>query len=94
MIGMSGMRRIHEQHGRLIKAIQLADVLDALHITSAAASILPEASWASFALIAQVPTPTAETQKLTGQLLTDRENMREWVARSVVTGLVAHKCAA
>jgi hypothetical protein len=86
--------QIHEQHGRYLKAVKLADVLDALHITAAAAAVLKKGSWESFARIAQVPTPSIEAQALTVKLLKDRESMREWVARSVVEGLTAQKCAA
>jgi hypothetical protein len=84
---------IHEEYGRHIKAVKLADVLDALHITSAAAGRLTKPSWDAFAKIAQVPAPGAETQKLTVDLLTAREKTREWVANSVVTGFVAQRAA-
>ncbi|HEX3682138.1 MAG TPA: hypothetical protein VHU83_06300 [Bryobacteraceae bacterium] len=88
------MASIHEQHGRLVKAVKLADVLDALHITAAAAADLTKANWKLFALIANVPTPSIEAQQAVVELLKARESMREWVARSVVNGLVAQRSAA
>jgi hypothetical protein len=84
---------IHEQYGRLLKATTLADLLDALHVTPEAAGRLTKPSWDVFAKIAQVPAPGAETQELTVDLLTAREKTREWVANSVVTGLVAQRAA-
>ena len=85
---------IHEQYGRLVKATKLADLLDALHITSAIAAGLTKPRWDAFALIAQVPTPGIEAQHVTMELLKARENMREWVARNIIERLVAPPRAA
>jgi hypothetical protein len=40
---------IHEQYGRYLKAVKLADVLDALHIVPDAAAELTKPSWEIFA---------------------------------------------
>ncbi|MBV9762091.1 MAG: hypothetical protein JO340_16120 [Acidobacteriaceae bacterium] len=86
--------KIHEQYGRLAKAVRLSDVLDALHISSAAAAELKKPSWELFARIAGVPTPGVESQALTVKLLQERENLRAWVARSVMEGLPPQQTAA
>jgi hypothetical protein len=85
---------IHEQYGRLVKATKLADLLDALHITSAIAAGLTKSRWGTFARIAQVPTPGVEAQRMTIELLKARESVREWVARNIVEGLVTQPRAA
>jgi hypothetical protein len=88
------MRSIHEQYGRHLKAVKLADVLDALHITPDGAAELTKPSWEIFARIAGVPTPSVETQALTVELLRERENVRAWVARSAMEGLAPQQSAA
>ena len=85
---------IHEQHGRYVKAVKLADILDALHIAATAAEGLSKQSWEVFARIAQVPTPGVEAQRVTIELLKARESMREWVAQNVIAGLVTQPRAA
>lgn len=88
------MASIHEQYGRQLKATKLADLLDALHITAAVASGLTKPNWESFARLAQVRTASGETQLLVVELLKAREAAREWVALSMVEGLVVQKSAA
>lgn len=72
-----------------MKATKLADVLDALHLTAAAAETLSKTQWGAFARLAQVPMPSVETQHVTVELLTARETAREWVARAIVHDLAA-----
>jgi hypothetical protein len=78
---------IYEQHARQVKAGPLADVLDALHITSAQGSKLSPTQWRCFAEIAMVRVPSDDTKRIVLDILRTREHIRERVAHCVLDGL-------
>ena len=70
----------HELPARILKAITLADHLDAAGIRSRRAAAMDAQQWAMLATAAAVHLPSAETQALAVSMLQAREDVRKQLA--------------
>jgi hypothetical protein len=73
---MISVTNVHEALARHEKALKLADLLDALHMTSAIASECSCLDWIRFAMLVEVNKPRQATQALVIEMLRGREAVR------------------
>ena len=66
----------HEVHGRFMKAIRLADLLDAAEITAEAANSMKAAEWLLASRAAGSKLPSTATRELAVTMLRSREAAR------------------
>jgi hypothetical protein len=70
----------HEDGARLIKAIALADLLDAARIRSRRAATMDANEWALLAVAARVNEPSLTTRQAVISMLEGRERARKALA--------------
>jgi hypothetical protein len=81
---MISVTNVHEALARHEKALKLADLLDALHMTSAIASECSCLDWIRFAMLVEVNKPRQATQALVIEMLRGREAVRLRVAMGMI----------
>jgi hypothetical protein len=73
--------RFHIPLGRIWRALELADLLDASGITSASVTSMDDSQWGMLASAAGCRTPSLITRNLIIDMLRNREDVRKTLER-------------